>query len=238
MDATVALPLEHPSHFKPLKPMGLLESIPLFGIPAIALALAMLWLCPTLVAGGLPGDAAYTISLTLVNLGLLIAAVTGYLLEGNPLNWSTFAQRMRLTRLTGRTWIWTLLGTVFLILLSGLIILPATAIYQALHFQSPETVWEIPFGMTIINLFFNIVGEELWWRGYILPRQELAFGKKTFLLHGVMWTCFHMYRWYSVPFMFLTQWVIPFIVQRTKNTWPGMISHFLLNGTGILVSSL
>ena len=31
-----------------------------------------------------------------------------------------------------------------------------------------------------IMLFFNIVAEELWWRGYILPRQEVAHGRFVF----------------------------------------------------------
>jgi len=27
---------------------------------------------------------------------------------------------------------------------------------------------------------------ELWWRGYILPRQELAFGRWTWIIHGLL----------------------------------------------------
>ena len=33
--------------------------------------------------------------------------------------------------------------------------------------------WELVF-LFLLVLFFNVVGEELWWRGVILPRQELA----------------------------------------------------------------
>jgi len=218
------------AELKPLTPMGILESILLFGIPAAALAASMLWLWPTLTAAGMPSGSAYSLSLTLVNGGLLIAALAGYAIEGNPLTWHSFSQRMRLTRMSGRTWLWMIAGTVFLLVLSGVVILIATYAYQALNFvPSERSVGYKPAWMTIVILFFNIVGEEIWWRGYILPRQELAFGKKAFLVHGILWPLFHIYRWYNVPFMFMTQWVIPFIAQRTKNTWPGLISHTCLN---------
>jgi membrane protease YdiL (CAAX protease family) len=39
--------------------------------------------------------------------------------------------------------------------------------------------------------FFNIVGEELWWRGFILPRQEPVFGRRTWVLQGVLHGFFH-----------------------------------------------
>ena len=36
--------------------------------------------------------------------------------------------------------------------------------------------WWVLFYYATVILLFNIGGEELWWRGYVLPRQELAFG--------------------------------------------------------------
>ncbi|SEL85374.1 CAAX protease self-immunity [Alkalibacterium putridalgicola] len=42
-------------------------------------------------------------------------------------------------------------------------------------------------------LFFNILGEEFWWRGYILPRQEIVHGQYTWILHGLLWTLFHIF---------------------------------------------
>jgi membrane protease YdiL (CAAX protease family) len=37
------------------------------------------------------------------------------------------------------------------------------------------------------------VGEELWWRGYVLPRQELAFGRATWVIHGILWSVIHLF---------------------------------------------
>jgi len=236
MDISTALPLEQKSELKVLKPMGWFESIIMFGIPAAAYATGMLWLRPALVARGMPIGNAQFIAMALLNVGLLAAAVIGYLLEGNPLTWSGFARRMRLTRMSGRVWQWTLLGTVFLLLLSLAVNLVAVTLFKAINFALPsQPLGNRPLWMIVTSLFLNIVGEEIWWRGYIFPRQEVAFGKKAFMVQWILWPLFHIVRWYEVPFMYLTQWVIPFIAQRTKNTWPGIISHASLNSAGFLL---
>jgi membrane protease YdiL (CAAX protease family) len=236
MDITTALPLEQKSELKTLKPMGWVESILMFGIPAAAYAAGMLWLRPALMSLGMTIGNAHFIAMALLNGGLLAAAVIGYLQEGNPLTWSGFARRMRLTRMSGRTWLWALLGTVFLLLLSLAVNLVAVPLFKAINFALPsQPLGNRPLWMIVTSLFLNIVGEELWWRGYIFPRQELTFGKKTFLVQGILWPFFHIVRWYEVPFMMMTQWVIPFVAQRTKNTWPGIISHTCLNSASPLL---
>jgi membrane protease YdiL (CAAX protease family) len=224
---------------KTLKPMGLWESLVLFGIPAVALALSLLWLWPALIAAGISRPGSYVFSISLVNTGLIAAALAGYLLEGNPLTWSAFSRRLRLTQMTGRVWLWALVSTLAFGILALLANSLAAMTYKALNFSMPDitpgimNVW-----MQGIVLLLNIFGEELWWRGYILPRQELAFGKKTWLIHGVLWACFHVFKWWSVPFMLVTCQIIPFAAQRTKNTWPGIISHLVVNGAGIILAGL
>ena len=36
--------------------------------------------------------------------------------------------------------------------------------------------------------------------------------------------------------MLLTTWITPLIAQRLKNTTPGLVSHFVTNGLGILLT--
>jgi membrane protease YdiL (CAAX protease family) len=88
--------------------------------------------------------------------------------------------------------------------------------------------WWILFYYAFVILVFNIGGEELWWRGYVLPRQELAFGRATWLLHGILWSIFHLFMqptlWDTVR-MAITGIALAFVAQRTKNTWPGIVGH-------------
>src|SRR5262245_47483043 len=39
-----------------------------------------------------------------------------------------------------------------------------------------QGAWWVLIYYGVVMLVGNIGGEELWWRGYVLPRQELAFG--------------------------------------------------------------
>ena len=53
--------------------------------------------------------------------------------------------------------------------------------------------WDIFAMMAVCLIVLNIGGEELWWRGIILPRQELAFGKWAWLVNGLLWDLFHFF---------------------------------------------
>ncbi len=44
--------------------------------------------------------------------------------------------------------------------------------------------WWVLLGY-LVYIVLNVFGEELSWRGYVLPRQELAFGEWTWAIHGI-----------------------------------------------------
>jgi hypothetical protein len=53
--------------------------------------------------------------------------------------------------------------------------------------------WWVAVYYTCVLVFGNIAGEELWWRGYVLPRQEAASGAVAWLYHGLLWAAFHLF---------------------------------------------
>jgi len=91
-----------------------------------------------------------------------------------------------------------------------------------------QGAWWIPVYYAVVMLVCNIGGEELWWRGYVLPRQELAFGRATWVIHGVAWSIFHLFMqptlWDTIR-MAITGVALSFVAQRTKSTWPGIVGH-------------
>jgi membrane protease YdiL (CAAX protease family) len=83
------------------------------------------------------------------------------------------------------------------------------------------------------------MGEEILWRGVIFPRQEVVFGKYTWLIHGFGWSLFHLaFGWQ----LFMTMLPILFIqsiaVQKTKNSWVGVTIHAIINGPSFIAISL
>jgi len=91
-----------------------------------------------------------------------------------------------------------------------------------------QGAWWILIYYAVLMLVCNIGGEELWWRGYILPRQELAFGRSAWVIHGICWSVFHLFMqptlWDTIR-MAITGLALSFVAQRTKSTWPGIVGH-------------
>jgi membrane protease YdiL (CAAX protease family) len=85
----------------------------------------------------------------------------------------------------------------------------------------------------------NIVGEELWWRGFIQPRQEPIFGSGTWIVQGLLHGALHFSFGLGVVFiLWPVVFSIPWAVQRTRNTSVGMVVHAGINGRGFLALTL
>jgi membrane protease YdiL (CAAX protease family) len=94
----------------------------------------------------------------------------------------------------------------------------------------------IYYGVWLI--VFNVLGEELWWRGYVLPRQQQAFGRATWIIHGICWSLFHLFiqpTLWDTTRMATTGVALAYVAQRTRSTWPGIVGHGLAN-TPLLIS--
>jgi membrane protease YdiL (CAAX protease family) len=92
--------------------------------------------------------------------------------------------------------------------------------------------WWIAIYYAFVLLFGNVAGEELWWRGYLLPRQELASGSIAWVYHGMFWAGFHLFfqatAW-DLIHMVPTCCALAFVAQHRKSTWPGIVAHTVGN---------
>lgn len=51
----------------------------------------------------------------------------------------------------------------------------------------------------LIGLVFNIFGEEIYYRGYLLPRMQGVFGKWDWVANGILFTLKHVYQRWLYP---------------------------------------
>ncbi len=51
----------------------------------------------------------------------------------------------------------------------------------------------------VVGLVFNIIGEEVYYRGYLLPRMRGAFGRWDWVANGVLFTLKHVYQRWMYP---------------------------------------
>ena len=243
-----------------LQPLGAAGSLVLFGVPAVITFVAFHAFRPWLESLGYDELTSFLAALCVPLLLLFFASLFAYhKIEGRPLTWQAFAERMRLPRLRWQDVLWGLaiffVGGMGIGLISGFVLMliqkgwmpipshlpgiadPRVAFTQDALAQWAGGMirgrWDIAI-LYLVVFFFNIAGEELWWRGYILPRQKLAFGRKTWFIHGLLWAGFHVFKWWDIlpllPMCLLTS----YCAQRTRSTWGGLIGHALSNGISLI----
>ena len=93
-----------------IKSMPFWQSLIFFGIPALVGVVGQYVLYPFLLGVGVSEETAYHCQALVVFTFLLSAALVAYVIEGNPLDWSSFRRRFRLFGLDSRGWKWTFGG--------------------------------------------------------------------------------------------------------------------------------
>ena len=236
-----------------MKPMSLTTSLLCFGIPTIMLLLAARFGVPFLTNHlGTPAVVSWFISGgLLVLLPLFVVSLVAYRLEGNENSLAAFCRRFRLKPMTKQDWLWTVGSVIFILLSSALLLLFArwlTSTTNLPPFKTSPPFLEIQplsrdqmwiFLAWLPFFFFNIFGEELWWRGYIQPRQELKHGKYTWIVQGLLWGMLHIsFGWSIILLLIPILFCLPWVVQKRQNTWIAILIHGITNGLGFISASL
>ena len=91
------------------------------------------------------------------------------------------------------------------------------------HFFSGAWGW---FAVIVILSIFNtVLGEELLFRGLLLPRMNGAFGRFDWLANGVLFAAYHLHE----PWVFLSPLadsiVLAYPTKRYRSAWIGIAVH-------------
>jgi len=206
---------------------------------------ALAWVVAPLLATGLDGPNALTRTLILViTFGLIWQFALVLLLvyrEQRSLRWSVVKDALRLHSPTsprsgrqgGRVW----LILIPLILLFGMEevlpdLLPAKDSYSlaifaesdaGMAFFSDNWLW---FGVVVTMLIFNtILGEELLFRGLLLPRMNGAFGRWDGLVNGVLFALYHLHMPWAMPWIWIDAFALAYPSKWYRSTLIGIAVH-------------
>lgn len=236
-----------------IRPMSIWTSLLFFGIPSAIFSVLIYVVWPLFNTMGVPFIASYMVLLYGPFALLFFASLIAFSLEGNRSSRPRLKERFRLMALGKKDLLWTLLLIAFSIV--SYLGLSSTAIWLAenRYFAPPDFLFfmfdsnadqaSIPSqflgvqlegnwwigALLLLILCLNILGEEFWFRGYILPRQELSFKKHTWLVHGLLWTLFHIFFRWNLLILLPIGFAIAFVAQKTKNTWPIIINSSVIN---------
>jgi uncharacterized protein len=215
---------------------------------AAALPMAALaWVVAPLIAGRLAGPVALPRALlALLTVGLIWQFVLVMLLvyrERGSLRWAVLKDALWLhpprSPTTGRVG-----GRLWLVLIPALLIFTAEGFFPHpfppppgydftafvgsdafAAFMSGNWVWYAVIAALVV--FNTILGEELLFRGLLLPRMEGAFGRWDWVANGFLFAAYHLH----------TPWVIPatLIFDTFALSYPSRRYHSAL--IGIIVHS-
>lgn len=155
---------------------------------------------------------------------------------------------LNVKRLSKKDFVIASLSTLSVFVLTGLIMFVSKALHNQFGLRELQTAPEFmafqPFvGMEKLLLliwlpmwFFNIVGEELLWRGYI---QSRLTAKYSWLLISILWLIFHLpFGFDLVIILSPIAVILPYVVHKTQNTSVGIFIHGLYNGPIFILIAL
>ncbi|HEX2396393.1 MAG TPA: CPBP family intramembrane glutamic endopeptidase [Bacteroidales bacterium] len=229
---------------KEIKRLGLTGSFAIY-IPA---SLLMFFLTQYLIPylSKVTGQETILFWFIVSGLGIFIPLILTAILilksEGYKLNKNTLVERLRFRKITKKELIWSVAGLVLVGVLSTIIMkvmeLMGGKFEHSPAFMSFEPLTKGRYWLLLIwapYWILNILGEEFLWRGVMLPRQEAAFGKHAWLIHGFGWGLFHIaFGWKLLITLIPLIFIQSYIVQRNKNSWIGVIMHGGLNGPSFI----
>jgi membrane protease YdiL (CAAX protease family) len=175
--------------------------------------------------------------------------------EEGDLRWATVKRRLRLNAprapATGeprrRLWLWVAPFVVAVALVEVLLARRIGAAWvSALPFlaepagygfdallrsreilQRLEGAWWF-LGLFLVYTTFNTIqGEELLFRGVLLPRMAGVFGRWSWAANGVLFGLYHLHQPWGIPKSVLTGLLYAFSADRFRSTWLSIVLHSL-----------
>ena len=82
------------------------------------------------------------------------------------------------------------------------------------------------FAVIVVMAVFNtVLGEELLFRGLLLPRMRGVFGRGDWLANGVLFAMYHLHMPWAIPTILLDSLALAYPTRRYRSAWLGIIVH-------------
>ena len=225
---------------------ALTKSIIIYFLTTSFFVFSMIFLVPLLKDHNFTQINAYLLSAGFALFILFVLALALFKIEAKGASWAGFFKRFRLRRMTRQDALVTAIAIISILILDGILYGLNSLLFKiGLNFDYSSLPgftgmdgqlhghYEV-LGFYLAYLFFNIFGEELLWRGYLLPIQEKALPKHAWIFNSVFWLIFHFIFAQSIIIMLPLLFILPYAVQKQKNTWIGIIVHTVTGLVGFI----
>jgi membrane protease YdiL (CAAX protease family) len=210
---------------------------------AAAIPMAVLsWIVAPAIADGGGIESLFRPLLACLTIGLiwqfvLVVGLVGY--EQQTLRWSVVKEALwlrkprspRTGRVGGRVWLITIplmLGTA----IEGALVLPSPVSRDIGELFASDAgaamfhgSWGL-FGLLVTMVIFNtVLGEELLFRGLLLPRMHGAFGERDWVANGLLFAAYHLHEPWVIPTSLLDTVLIARPSKRYRSALVGIAIH-------------
>ena len=79
--------------------------------------------------------------------------------------------------------------------------------------------------LAVLAIFNTVLGEELLFRGYLLPRMKGAFGRRDWLANGVLFATYHLHMPWVIPTALLDSFFLAYPSKRYRSALIGIVVH-------------
>jgi membrane protease YdiL (CAAX protease family) len=229
------------SRYAAVSQYSLAQILAVWAAAAIPMAVLAWVIAPLLGAllGG--GDTAFIKALLLcLTAGLIWQFVLTLILvrreQGtlrfSRVRWLLSPRDPRSGRVGGRVWLWVIPFVLLFFIweffgydLTG----PAShdlALFletRGEEFFSGNWVW---FAVIVVQLVFvSFLGEDLLFRGLLLPRMQGVFGRGDFVANGVLFAFYHLHQPWSIPASLADFIYFAYPARRWQSVWMSVIVH-------------
>ena len=231
------------AHAKPLPQYSLPQILGVWAAAALPMA-ALAWIAVPWLASALQGPAAWPQAILLaLTVGLIWQFALVLILvrrEQGTLRWPVLKDALWLRaprspktgRKGGLLWLLVIPLTLLVYGREALPKLPAPAgrdlgdfLQSAVgqEFFSGNWTW---FALTLVMFLFNtVLGEELLFRGLLLPRMQGVFGRGDWLANGVLFALYHLHVPWAIPGRLVNAFILSWPSRRYQSALLGIIAH-------------
>ena len=229
---------------RPIRQLSLLGVIGVWAAATVPMAVGAWVLAPLIAAGSTSPFALAQALIVVLTAGMVwqfVMVVALVFVEQRSLRWAVLRdalwlrapQNPKTGKRGGRMW-WA--APIFLV---------AFALEELLPFEIPPVAGRdfgeflgAPEGQAMLSgslpwlliifaffVFNTVLGEELLFRGYLLPRMSGVFGKRDWIANGVMFAVYHLHIPWVIPIALIDTFVFSLPSRRYRSAWIGIIAH-------------
>ena len=134
-------------------------------------------------------------------------------------------------RVGGRVW-WWVLPFILLFALEAAVSIPGPSVRDFADFVDSDSGEEFFsgawgwFAVVVVLVVFNtVLGEELLFRGLLLPRMQGVFGRGDWVANGVIFAVYHLHTPWVIPTSLVDIFALAYPSRRFQSAWMGIIVH-------------